>query len=157
MWSTLLALAISLGASYLIDWFRQKKEEKDKIGNVDVSSAELYGKISSILNEARKRGSEEYNRVLDKLSNIPSLLGMSPQVKSLIQEARKKASAAVTKARNTLDDIERSANSIENQVTQLGAEPEYYKTSQSGKATLDRLNKESENLLTKIQEVETNV
>lgn len=168
MLSTLFAVALSIGISEQIDYYRRKANSEDGMTADDIIKV-----IQIITDEARKQGNEAITKVDKALNKVQAKLnelmnknnsiyvnaagklndyvrGVKSDLQKQYNEEAKKQEAlndARLDVQEMVNNIERTASNLETRAMNLGNQTEAYKKSDAGKQEFKDLQKEAKTAL----------
>lgn len=108
MFSTLAAIAASIGLSLVVDEVNRLMVDKEKL-----SPDEIAAKVNNILDQIRTKSNQKYNDALDALQDVPSSEFYAGALKEKVYDIRRKARDKAVKQRNIASDVETKLNSIQ--------------------------------------------
>lgn len=144
MIETLLAIALSMGVTYVVE-----EIEKAKMSKAKLTSEKLNQWVNAILAKGKTKGNSVYNKILNKLNDIPYIPGVGDEVrKTLFKEKQR-----LSKLRDDVqDNLSRAENYANNAASAAGA---YSYLSDREKLKIDKEGSEA-NLLKGMAETNAN-
>lgn len=122
MFTTLAAIAASLGLSLIVDEVNRLMVDKEKL-----SPEEIAAKVNRILDQIRAKSSKKYNDALDALQSVPSSEFYAGALKEKVYDIRRKARDKAIKQRDIASDVETSLNSIQQRSFNLQTATDAYR------------------------------
>lgn len=124
---TLLGVVASLGISEGVDAINRENARK---GNL--TPDKIISLINSKLSQIQRRSSQAFNKVMDKINNMP-IVAESGSLKAYMNNVRQKYQKVKENATNNLTNVENVVSDLKNRANTLANQTDSYKTSKAGK------------------------